>query len=65
MHGQSPGQGDALGLPAGQLPGLFPGVVGEADPAEPVGGLPAGAAPVDAVAAGAEGDVVQRGQVRK
>src|SRR5436305_713482 len=55
----------SLRPPAGQLPGPAVGVCGEPDPGQPVGGLPAGGPAVDAVAARAERDVVQRGQVRE
>src|SRR5439155_20111142 len=51
VYGEGAGERDALGLPAGQVPGLAAGVFGQADPVEPVGGLPAGGAPVDAVPA--------------
>ena len=43
VDGERAGQGDPLGLPAGQLARLAAGVLGEADPVEPVGGLLAGA----------------------
>jgi hypothetical protein len=54
-----------LGLTSGQLPGLTPGTLGEADPVEPSGGVVAGGTPAGAVPAEPEGDVVQSGQVRE
>ena len=42
VDGQRAGQRDPLGLPAGQLPGFAAGVLGQADPVEPAGGLFAG-----------------------
>jgi hypothetical protein len=65
MYGEGASQRHALGLSAGQVPGLAAGVCGQTDPVEPVGGLPAGGMPVHAVAARAERDVVQRAQVWK
>ena len=64
-HGQGAGQGDALGLAAGQLPGPGVGVLGEADALQPDGRAAARVGFGGAVAARAEGDVVQRGQVRE
>ena len=42
VDGQGAGQRDPLGLPAGQLAGFAAGVVGQADPVEPVGGRSGG-----------------------
>ena len=42
VDGQGAGQGDPLGLAAGQLPGLGGGVLGQADALQPGGGAAAG-----------------------
>ncbi|GIG93267.1 hypothetical protein Pen02_82030 [Plantactinospora endophytica] len=65
FDGQRPGQRHPLRLPAGELPGFAPGLLGQPHPVQPAGGQFAGAPPVYAVPAGPEGDVVQREQVRK
>ena len=63
--GQGAGEGDALGLAAGQPARLGAGVVGEAHAVQPLGGLRAGLRLGRAVAARAEGHVVQGGEVRE
>src|SRR5215213_8698628 len=60
-HG--PGQGDPLGLAAGQGPGPGPGVAGQADPLEPDGGPPPGLGLGQATGPEPEGDVLQGRQV--
>jgi hypothetical protein len=65
VGGQGAGEGDALGLAAGEAAGFGSGVVGEAHVVQPLGGLGAGLGLGGAVAAGTEGHVVERGEVRE
>ncbi len=63
VGGQGTGQGHALGLAAGEVAGLGGGVFAEAHAVQPGRRQGAGLGFAGAPAAGAEGDVVQGGQV--
>ena len=65
VDGERAGQRDPLRLAAGKLPGLAAGVPGQPDPLQPGGGLFPRGAPVCAVPARPERDVVQCGQMRE
>ena len=63
LPGQGAGQGDPLGLPAGQLGGFAAGQVGQPEPGQPDGGGGPGGVPALAADAGGEGHVLGHGEV--
>ena len=60
---EGPGERDPLRLPAGELPRLVMGQVGEADAVQPMRRGLVGVVAGGAAASGSEGDVLQGGEV--